>query len=62
LSRAKRDLEEKEAELVKRKEKQVAWLLAKAAEHNADADKREAPAPGAKTAKGKADQAAQRGA
>jgi hypothetical protein len=53
LSKAKRDLEEKEAELVKRKEKQVAWLLADAAERNADADRREARAAGARPARGK---------
>ena len=38
----KRTLAEHEAALVERKEKQVARLLAGAAEHNADAEKRDA--------------------
>jgi hypothetical protein len=64
-SRAKRDLAEHEVRLAELKEKRVfAKVLDEAAKFNADADKRGAPAPGAKTAKGKAGQeaGAQRGA
>jgi hypothetical protein len=64
LSKAKRAHDEYEAELVERKERRVVQLLGDAAKHNADAEKRGAPAAGAKPARGKGGQeaGAQRGA